>query len=189
MVGRAGRGRARCTVPRMTRLVRPAVLAAVLAVGLVTSCGGSDSESGLLQDAMESNESGGAAGAESGSGGEAEVEDVEIDTGDVVVAQGTDIDLPDGFPSSIPLPQAGGPSLSGSYAEPGLWSLIYAMEDTSADVCNAYLESFPAAGFEESMRMENTGDFTAIYSSAEFDVVVSCGPTGGVTVQVTETEA
>lgn len=120
-----------------------------------------------------------------------EVDDslVVMDDGQMQVVEGSDLDIPDWFPGDVPLPGSGGPSLSATYNDGAVMSLIFAMADASEEVCTSYLAEFVDAGFEESARFSNDGEYSGLYSNDAYDVIVGCGLAGGVTLQVSAAQS
>ena len=146
----------------------------MVAMGVLSACGGSDSDSS--QDAGTTEEATDEV-VEPSDAGDTDGEGLEVE-------QGSGTDLPDDFPSGIPLPEEGGPTLTSTFRQDGFWTLVYEMQDTSPEVCNGYLDRFVEAGFEETVRADSSGDLSGLYSSDDYDIVVGCGPSGGITLQV-----
>lgn len=83
---------------RTARRLTTAAAVAALALGALSACGGDDEKEPAAQTPGTSQPD----PDDAGTGGE----DVTVDTEDGTVAVGQDVDLPDRFPDSIPMPLA-----------------------------------------------------------------------------------
>lgn len=167
-------------VPTMRRTTVGMVLAAAAAALTLTACGGGTDDA--IENAIE-DATGGSVDVNIDSGG------MEVDTGDGSYSSGESAEVPDDFPSEVPLIEDGGATLIGAYTDATGWILTYEMEDTSEEVCKTYIDSIEAAGFAEESRFETSGDFTGVFSNDDYQVIAGCGPTAGASIQVMKNDA
>lgn len=140
-------------------------MAALAVLGLV-ACGGSDENS--IEQAIEE-ASGGNADVEIGEDG-----NIEVSTSDGSYSVGESADVPDNFPSEVPLPD--GLNLTGAFSDDSGWYLNYVSDSLSKDFCEEFLGAYEAAGFVEETRFDSGGDLTGVYSNEQYTVSASCSP-------------
>lgn len=152
------------------------LVAAAAAVLSLTACGGGSDNA--IEQAIE-DATGGSVDINTDGDG-----NVQIDTEDGSFSSGGSAEVPDDFPSDVPLPD--GIGLTTTLSDESGWYLYYESGDLTAEYCEDFLASYEDAGFTEDTRFEASGDLTGIYSSDQYSVTASCSPsisTVSVTVQ------
>lgn len=163
----------------MGRYTTGALIAAALLT--FTACGGGDA----TDEAVE-------AGIEEALGSNADVEidgdgAVKIETDEGSYSAGGSAEIPDDFPSDVPLPD-GSARLQATYADADGWMLTFGADDMTDEACVTYLDVFPDAGFTEESRFSSPGTSTGIFTNDQHEVTVSCGEAAmGIVLTVSPT--
>jgi hypothetical protein len=168
------------TTRRWRRAAAPAAVGLALVIG-ATACGGSSSEDVADQTADELAEK----LAEAGSGGDADVDidsesgqvDVQTEDGDMSFGEGTE--LPDDFPSDVPLPADYEltSSMSNSSAGSEGWTISGSLTGATDSTFEDLVGEFTSAGWTETSKTTSASEggmaSTALLDNGTWQVLVS----------------
>lgn len=159
-----------------TRRIAPAFVAAALILGapILTACG--QAAESLVENAA------GAAGA-----GDVDIEDgqVTVENSEGTMVIGEDVDLPDTWPSAVPVPEGATLMSVVTQADSGSATAIWTVDGDPADVGAAYDAQLTSAGFTKGTDMGAAGMVGGEYTGNGMKVsVLSLGAEGKTSITV-----
>jgi hypothetical protein len=149
---------------------------------VATACGGGDSSDAVAEKMIENATGGSVQVDKSG-------DKIKIETKDGVIesSSGSSAKVPNGFPSSIPLPKS--LKLANATTMGKLFTLSYG--GSAADIkkaCEEVRAGFKAAGFTEELYAESSGDIVGGATKGNISANWTCNPSSGQLGYVVDTE-